>query len=120
MRQARLLALVLVAVCIAGLAGWLGGACAQARREAERRYAEDLELAAPALTHPAFKRLIPVDFPVRGFCLSGPVVTQADYDRLRAAMVRLFGEPRVEHVLADVWVETPVGPNIAPDRRLSP
>ena len=53
MRQARLLALVLVAVCIAGLAGWLGGVCAQARREAERRYAEDLELAAPALTRPS-------------------------------------------------------------------
>lgn len=115
MRRVLLLMIFLVAVSLAGFAGWVGGGFVTARGEADRRYAEDLNLAAPVLAaNPAFQRLMPVDFPVNGFCLSGPVATQTDYDRLRAEMIRLFGEPRAGHVLADVWIEAAAKPNAAP------
>ena len=42
---------------------------------------------------------------MNGFCVMGPVATQDDYARLQAEVVRLLGEPRLGHVIADVWVE---------------
>ncbi len=87
----------------------------RAIREAERRFVADTELAAPVLaSDPAFKWIGPTDFPVLGFCLSGPVPTRADYDRLRSEMLRLFGEARVDHVMNDVRVESP---QFFPNRR---
>ena len=78
----------------------------QAQREAERRFAADVALATPVLSaDPTFHRLVSVNFPVAGFCLSGPVPTRANYDRLRSEMKSLFGEERMGHVMADVWIE---------------
>ena len=87
------------------------------RQESERRYEQERELVAPVLAaDPAFGRIMTVDFPVAGICLSGPVETRDDYNRLRAAMIRLFGEPRVGHVTQEVWVERATEPAAAPGR----
>jgi hypothetical protein len=96
----------LIGLCITFYIGWSIGRWYGVHHEFERQFEEDRQLASPVLAiDPVFQRIMPVNFPVRGFCLSGPVPTQADHDRLRVEMVRLFGEPRIEHVLADVWVE---------------
>ena len=34
-----------------------------------------------------------------------PVASRAHYDRLRAEVIRLLGEPRAGHVLQDVVIE---------------
>jgi hypothetical protein len=103
---------VLVVGCLLGVLGV--AACVsfpfiqfiQAKRDAERRFAVDVALATPVLSaDPTFHRLIPVNFPVAGFCLSGPVPTRTDCDRLRSRMKSLFGEERMGHVMADVWIE---------------
>jgi len=86
--------------------GWQLGQFYAVHRESERRYEADCALAAPVLAaDPGFHQVVTFNFPVAGFCLGGPVPTQDDYDRLRAAMLRLFGEPRIGHVMQDVWVE---------------
>jgi hypothetical protein len=112
--------LIIGIVCGIGLAfgsGWFWGGFTQARREAERRYQQDCEMFAPVLTaDPAFRRLLTFDFPVNGYSLGGPVATPADYDRLRREVARAFGEPRVGHILADVWVEALAEPAAAVDR----
>ncbi|HVK17472.1 MAG TPA: hypothetical protein VM533_11020 [Fimbriiglobus sp.] len=106
MRLALIVFGALFAVCAAFYAGWGAGKWYGVHHEFERRFEEERQLASPVLaTDPAFRRLLPVNFPVLGFCLDGPVPTKADHDRLRAEMVRLFGEPRIEHVLSDVWIE---------------
>src|SRR5262245_14269935 len=98
-----LLAIGFFGVCVVGLVGRL--IVESVWRESERRYRHDSELAAPTLADPAYRRLLTTDFPSAGFCISGPVMTKAAYDRLRAEMTRLFGEERVDHIMADVWVE---------------
>jgi hypothetical protein len=75
-------------------------------RERERRFRQDYELVAPSLADSAFHRLIPYDLPQTGLCLSGPVPTQADFERLRVEMIRLFDKERVGYVMREVWVET--------------
>jgi hypothetical protein len=113
-RQTLIISGVLCSVLFAFGAGWFFGGFTQAQREVQRRYQHDCELARPLLAEPAFQRLVPFDFPVNGFCLGGPLATQADYERLRAEVTRLFGEPRVGHILADVWVEA-AKPVVAPE-----
>ena len=96
----------LIGVCAAFYVGWHVGRWSGVHHEFERRFEKERHLASPVLAaDPAYQRLVPVNFPVLGFCLGGPVPTKADHDRLRTEMVRLFGEPRIEHILADVWVE---------------
>lgn len=86
--------------------GWQLGGYYTIHREFEQRYLADCDLAAPVLAaDPAFRGLVPVNFPVAGFCLGGIVATRDEYDRLRKEMARLFGEPRVAHVMQDVWVK---------------
>ena len=91
-----------VGICVSfSMGGHLG-----ALRAFERRYAEECELVAPVLaSDPAYRKIVTVNFPVRGICLSGPLETQAEFDRLRAEMLRVLGEPRIGHVMSDVWVE---------------
>lgn len=104
-------------------AGWQFGQYYAAHREFERRYEEERQRVAPVLAaDPAFRRLITVNFPVAGICLAGPVESQEDYDRLRAVMVRLFGEPRVGHVMQDVVVERAAEPRVGrgPNQWLGP
>jgi hypothetical protein len=74
--------------------------------KSERRFRDDAEQLAPFLNaDPAYGQLIPVNFPVLGYSLSGPVETQDDIDRLRLEVVRVFGDERAPHIMADVWVE---------------
>jgi hypothetical protein len=116
-RQALVALAFVVGLCTAFQVGWEAGQYAQAHREFERRYAEDRKLVAPVLAaDPAFQRIVTVNFPVAGICLDGPVETRDDYDRLRAEMVRLFGEPRIGHVMQDVVVERAAEPAAALDR----
>ncbi len=103
------LLLVVVAVVFgigAGFAvGWQLGQYYAVHREFEQRYAAERSLVAPVLAaDPAFRQITTVNFPVAGICLGGPLETRDDYERLRAAMLRLFGEPRIGHVMQDVWV----------------
>jgi hypothetical protein len=115
----RRLAVIVGAIFGLGLAfaaGWTAAIFTDGPRQAERRFKADCELAAPVLADPAFRRLEPFDFPVNGFSLGGPVATRAEYNRLQAEMARLFGEPRVGHIVADVWVETGAEPGPAADR----
>jgi hypothetical protein len=106
MRLALIVYGALIGVCAAFYAGCEAGKWYRAHHQFERRFEKERQLASPVLAaDPAFRRLLPVNFPVLGFCLGGPVPTKADHDRLRAEMVRLFGEPRIDHRLADVWVE---------------
>jgi hypothetical protein len=106
----------LLGLGLAFAAGWFAGAFTEGQRQADRRFREDCNVAAPILADPAFRRLEPFDFPVNGFSLGGPVPTQADYDRLSVEVSRVFGEPKVGHILADVWVEA-AEPGVAPDPR---
>jgi hypothetical protein len=97
--------------------GWFWGGYTQAHRDAERQYQQDCELFAPVLAaDPAFHRLIKVNFPVAGYCLDGSVRTQADFDRLQNEVARIFGVPRIGHVLANVWIEEAAVPAAAPGR----
>ena len=83
----------------------------QAGEERLLGYAIDLGTEVEMKPKPNSGRLVTVNFPVAGICLAGPVETRDDYNRLRAEMVRLFGEPRIGHVMGDVLVE----PAAAPD-----
>ena len=119
MRRALIALVVVLIVCSMSLAFLVGlpyFRFIQAHRDADRRFRQDCELFAPVLAaDPAFQRLVPFDFPVNGYCLGGPVPTQADLDRLREHVARVFGEPRVGHILADVWVEPAAEPAAGPD-----
>jgi hypothetical protein len=106
MRKALVISAVLLGLCAAFCAGWFSGGRYTYMKVTERRYNQDVEFVMPGLAaDPAFRRLETFDFPVNGFCLQGSVATQADYDRLWAEVLRLLGESRVGHVMADVWIE---------------
>src|SRR4051812_46174412 len=97
---------ILFGLCAAFCTGWVGGRWFTGRSIADEQQKRDAEHVAPVLAaDPAFQKLIPCGYPVGGYCLSGPVPTQADYDRLWSALARLLGEPRMTVVLNDVWVE---------------
>lgn len=97
--------------------GWEFGQYQEAHREFEQRYRDDRERIDPVLAaNPAFRRLTMSNFPVAGICLGGPVATREDYNRLRAEMVRIFGESRIANVMYDVFVERVVEAGAAPDR----
>jgi hypothetical protein len=99
---------ILVGLAIGGSVGWFAGRFVTVLKVADEQYDRDTALAWPVLSgDPAFRHLGPLNYPVGGFCLAGSVPTEADYDRLRAEMIRLFGEPRVDHILNDVRVEEP-------------
>jgi hypothetical protein len=116
-RQALVVLAFVVGLCTAFRIGWEFGQLAEAHREFERRYAEEQKLVAPVLAaDPAFRRIVTVNFPVAGICLAGYVETRDDYNRLRAEIVRLFGEPRIGHVMQDVVVERAAEPAAALDR----
>lgn len=75
--------------------------------KSEQRFRNDAEQLVPFLNaDPAYRRLIAVNFPSLGYSLSGPVETQADFDRLRLEVVRVFGEERAPHIMSDVWIES--------------
>jgi hypothetical protein len=57
------------------------------------------------LTDPAFRDVVTLYYPILGFHLAGSVKNQEDHNRLRAEMVRLFGEPRIGHIMQDVRAE---------------
>ena len=106
MRLALIIAVGLIGTVAGFCIGYPVGRLRMAFEEIERRYEEDCASAAPVLAaDPAFRRLKTARYPVLGFCLEGPVAKQDDYDRLRAEMARLFGEPRVAHIMNDVVVE---------------
>ena len=117
MRRALIALVVVLIVCSMSLAFLVGlpyFRFIQAHRDADRRFRQDCELFAPVLAaDTAFQRLVPFDFPVNGYCLGGPVPNEADLDRLRGHVTRVFGEPRVGHILADVWVEPAAEPAAA-------
>jgi hypothetical protein len=74
--------------------------------KSEQRFRNDAEQLAQFLNaDPAYRELIAVNFPSLGYSLSGPVETQANLDRLRQEVVRVFGEERAPHIMADVWIE---------------
>jgi hypothetical protein len=111
MRPIVILAAVVIGLGAAFRVGYDYGQCVAVHREFERQYDRERELVAPVLAaDPAFGRLITVNFPVAGICLGGPVATRDDYNRLRSEVLRLFGEPRVGHVMQDVWVERAAEP----------
>jgi hypothetical protein len=117
MRQTLIVAVFVIGLCAAFKVGWEAGQFAAVHREFERRYEAERELVAPVLAaDPAFRRLVTVNFPVAGICLAGPVDNWSDYNRLRAEMLRLFGEPRIGHVMQDVVVEQAARPRAANDR----
>ena len=100
---------LLIGLAAGGAVGWFAGRFSAVIKAADEQYDRDTALAWPVISRdPAFRELGALHYPVGGFCLAGSVPTQADYDRLRAEMVRLFGEPRVGHILNDVRV----GPDV--------
>jgi hypothetical protein len=105
MRKCFITFAVLLGLAVAFGAGWVGGGMYTHRQDTERRYRDEVEAVMPVLSaDPAFQKIEPSDFPVKGFCLLGSVATQADYDRLWNEVTRLVGETRVDHVMADVRI----------------
>jgi hypothetical protein len=92
----------LIGATVVALAAWINF---WSIKKWEQRYTEDFDKASPVLSIPAYKKLVPVNYPSAGFCLSGPVPSSKDFERLRADMHQLFGEERTKHVMNDVWVE---------------
>ena len=87
------------------------GAYREAHREFERRYEEDRGLVMPVLSaDPSFRQIQTMNFPVAGLCLQGPVGSLEDRRRLNAAVLMLFGEQRVQHIMQDVVVEPVAAP----------
>lgn len=75
--------------------------------KSEQRFKKDSEQLTPFLdAEPAYRRLVPVNFPSAGYSLSGPVETRAEFDRLWLEVVRVFGEERASHIMTDVWIES--------------
>lgn len=93
--------------CLLILCGctWVIAGHAGEVRERHRRCERERELIAPVLADPAFARLEVLDdtAPGGGILLLGPVKTRADLTRLRAEIVRPFGEPRADTVLMLVY-----------------
>lgn len=115
MRWFVIIVAALFGLALAFAAGWTAAIFSFGPMHSAERFRADCELAAPVLADPAFRRLEPFDFPVNGFSLGGPVATRAEYNRLEVEMGRLFGEPRVGHIVSDVWVEK-AQQDVAPDR----
>ena len=78
-------------------------------RERHQRCDREREIIAPVLSaDPAFGRIEMVDdtAPGSGLLLLGPVATSEDRARLRAEVVRKFGEPRADAILMLVYAES--------------
>jgi hypothetical protein len=83
--------------------GYFVGAVTESRQQQRAKFRRDAAAIAPVLAaDPAFGRVEVRGRDGGGILLAGEVATPADGARLRAAFVRLFGEP-------DVWrIETVV------------
>lgn len=108
MRKVGIIGGLLVAFCLAWLAGhWTGG-----YRERHRRYLHERELITPVLaSDPDFEnvQVIEETGPGGGILLFGTVRSQVARDRLKAELVRLFGEPRAKYLME--WDGLSVQPN---------
>jgi hypothetical protein len=119
MRHAVVIGVAVVAgLCTGGGIGFkLGseiGCYQEAIRQFERRYEEDEKLVATVLAGDlSLEAVHSMNYPVLGLCLEGSVKVRQDRERLRAEMVRLFGESRISHIMQDVLVEDD-GPPIIP------
>src|SRR5690349_2774453 len=106
MQKALLRLLILVIVGFIVFTAGAYGFFYMAVWKSEHRFRNDAEQLAPFLNADhAYRELIAVKFPSLGYSLSGPVETEAAFDRLRQEVVQVFGEERVPHIMADVWIE---------------
>ena len=90
---------LLVSLACVWFAGWWTGAY----QERHQRYLDEYHLLAPVLANdPAFAdiKILEGTGPGGGIYLSGSVKGSAAVDRLKAELVRLFGEPRAKELLS--------------------
>lgn len=104
MRRPFVLAVVLLGcMAVSGAIGWLSGHWMGEHRERQLHFERERDLIAPFLASDAAYeqvQIVPETGPGGGVLMFGTVKTQAALDRLRAELVRLFGEPRAKDLIS--------------------
>ncbi|QDV38491.1 hypothetical protein [Tautonia plasticadhaerens] len=86
--------------------GWAVGGLQGETNAYHRRFLDDRALLKPILAaDPAFSGVEIEELSIGAASLSGEVDSAEDLDRLRAEVIRVFGESRVEEIMDGVSVD---------------
>jgi hypothetical protein len=107
--RAAAIVVCLVFLVVSLMCVWFAGAHTGGYRERHKRYLDEHDLVAPVLaSDPAFAdiRIGEETGPGGGIFLVGKVKVGPALDRLKAELVRLFGEPRAKDLLSGGYFVT--------------
>lgn len=100
--RAAAIAVGIVFLLVSLTCAWFAGEWTGGYRERHQRYLNERDLLAPVLANdPAFAdiKILEATGPGGGIYLIGSVKVGAPFERLKAELMKLFGEPRAKELL---------------------